>query len=252
MPTHHQRRQQREAERDLVGDDLRRLAHRAVQRPLRVRGPARHDDADRRQRGHRQDEEEPEVEVGEEDAAGASGIDRERGEGRREAPRLRSERTASLSAERGIRSSLSRSFTPSAIDCAQPCQPPDVASGRSGTGCAPATLRSSQTANMHEHGDECRRGSPRRRAEHEARGPARSALRRDPPEQLVEPARARFVSESRAASGPSPRARCRRADDRDRVGDQRPGQSSSSTPSLLKRRPAHAQRTAGLAAVETT
>ena len=45
---------QREAHRDFVGHDLRRGAHRAEERVLRVRRPAREDDPVHAERGHRQ------------------------------------------------------------------------------------------------------------------------------------------------------------------------------------------------------
>ena len=51
------------AGRDLVGDDLRRAADGAEERPLRVRRPSAHDDADHDQRGDRDDVEDADVHV---------------------------------------------------------------------------------------------------------------------------------------------------------------------------------------------
>ena len=50
----HEHAHQREAHGDLVGDDLRRRAHRAQERVLRVRRPAGEDDAVDAHRGERQ------------------------------------------------------------------------------------------------------------------------------------------------------------------------------------------------------
>ena len=63
----HQGHEEATPERNLVGDDLGRLAHRAVERPLRVRGPAGHDNADRRRGSQGEDEEDPQVDVREEE-----------------------------------------------------------------------------------------------------------------------------------------------------------------------------------------
>ena len=59
----HQHADQREAHRDLVGHDLRRRAQRAEERVLRVRRPAGDDDAVDAHRRHREDVEQPGVDV---------------------------------------------------------------------------------------------------------------------------------------------------------------------------------------------
>ena len=54
---------QREAHRDFVRDHLRRGAHRAEERVLRVGGPAGEDDAVHARRGEREDVQQPGVDV---------------------------------------------------------------------------------------------------------------------------------------------------------------------------------------------
>ncbi len=56
--------QQRKRDGNFVADHLRRAAHRAVERPLVVGRPARHENADDRQRRHRHDVEDADVDVG--------------------------------------------------------------------------------------------------------------------------------------------------------------------------------------------
>jgi hypothetical protein len=53
-----------EADRDLVGDHLRRRAQRAEERVLRVRSPTAHDDAVHAERGDREDVEDADIDVG--------------------------------------------------------------------------------------------------------------------------------------------------------------------------------------------
>ena len=58
-----------EADRDLVGDHLRRRAQRAEERILRVRSPAAHDDAVDAERGDREEVEDADIDVGDRPAA---------------------------------------------------------------------------------------------------------------------------------------------------------------------------------------
>ena len=74
----------RDSQRDLVGDHLARLAHGAVNRPLVVAGPAGQDHAHHFDREDGQDPEEPDVEVGLEGHVRAEGQGEERRERRRE------------------------------------------------------------------------------------------------------------------------------------------------------------------------
>ncbi len=65
---HHQHHHQAEAHRDFVADHLRRGAQRAQEGVLRVRGPARDDDAVDLQRGDGHQEQQAGVDVGQRDA----------------------------------------------------------------------------------------------------------------------------------------------------------------------------------------
>ena len=86
VPGHEHRHHDRDAGRDLVGDDLRGGAHAAEERPLGVRRPAGEQDADHDERGDRDDVEDADVEVGRDEAL-AEG---QRHEDEREARRRRS------------------------------------------------------------------------------------------------------------------------------------------------------------------
>ena len=70
-----------EADRDLVGDHLRRRAQRAQERVFRVRRPAAHDDAVDAERGDREQVEDADVEVGDDPLAPAVLVDRDHGPG---------------------------------------------------------------------------------------------------------------------------------------------------------------------------
>ena len=69
-PRGHQHHDERESHRNLVGHDLGRGAHRAEQGVLRVRRPARDDDAVHAERGHREDIEQTGVDVSDDQEIG--------------------------------------------------------------------------------------------------------------------------------------------------------------------------------------
>ena len=78
----HQHADQREAHRDLVGDDLRGRAHGAEERVLGVRRPAGEDDAVHAHRGQRQHVQQSGIDVGDARSPGDSGITAQVGERR--------------------------------------------------------------------------------------------------------------------------------------------------------------------------
>ena len=71
---HQDYREDRQARRDFITDDLRRRADSANQRPFVVGGPSRHQHADHGQRGHRGHVENPDIKVGEDQVADENGI----------------------------------------------------------------------------------------------------------------------------------------------------------------------------------
>ena len=133
-------RDNRQPHGNFVRNHLRAGAQRAHQRVVRVRRPARHDDAQHAQRRNAQHEQDADVHVG--DGMGAAeGDDEERGEGGhgdhdRRAPEDQ------LVGVRGMMSSLISSFRASAKGCSRPCGPTRI--GPSRTCMCARTLRSSQ------------------------------------------------------------------------------------------------------------
>ena len=86
-----------EADRDLVGDHLRRRAQRGQERIFRIRRPAGHDDAVDAERGDGEDVEHADVDVGD-DPAGVDGNDRPGGERQRAGDQRRQEKHALVGA----------------------------------------------------------------------------------------------------------------------------------------------------------
>ena len=133
---------QGDAEGNLVGDDLSSLAHGAVERPLRVRGPTRHHDADCREGRHAEDEEDAQIDVGEEPGPAIAAWPR-RLRRSHPAPTMGAIMNSTRSALSGTMSSFMNSLRPSAMLCAQPCQPPAYI-GPYRHWMWPETLRSTQ------------------------------------------------------------------------------------------------------------
>ena len=107
-----------QAHGQFVGDDLRRRAHAAQQRPLVVAGPAGHQDAQHFQAGDRGDVENADVEVRDVQRVGER-QDRQPAQ-RRGHHDVGRERKSGLSAASGMMSSLRISFSPSAMKMRTP------------------------------------------------------------------------------------------------------------------------------------
>ena len=169
----------REAHGDLVGDDLRRRAHRAEERVLGVRGPAGEDDAVHAHRGERQHVQQPRIDVRERLAPATT----------ESPPRSRSPESATGTAPggtgtcspcAGITISLNISLTTSANGCARPGinSPDRRGSGRGAACIQPMTLRSAQRVERHDEDEADDRPSAPARAISSGDRPVRRDQRR--------------------------------------------------------------------------
>ena len=140
---------ERETERELVGDHLRGGAERAEQGVLVVGAPAGEGDAVDADGGDAEDDEEADVDVG--DVEEVDALDAEDGAEGTTEMEMRAQESAMTgaaiksgrSASRGVRSSLRKSLMPSARGCRRPKGP--VREGPQRFCMRPRTLRSSRT-----------------------------------------------------------------------------------------------------------